>query len=143
MKTIFILDSDSSQQNQMHQHLTAMGFAVRSFSSAAEFDEVNQKPFTIILDEKMENLDRFGMTFLKKIHKKMSRVPVIYMISRTDSKLIGDAKKAGAYEVIEKNSAAFVNLRTTLDKLENEPATNWFTKIFGKRQSQDLPALSI
>jgi DNA-binding NtrC family response regulator len=142
MKTIFILDTDSSQQKEMSQHLTAMGFAVRSFFTAAEFEAANEKPFMVILDEKMENKDRFDMQFLKKVHKKMSRVPVVYMISRSERKLVSDAKKSGAYEVIEKNSAALVNLRTTLDKLEHEPASNWFSKLFGKKQ-QDLPALSM
>jgi FixJ family two-component response regulator len=143
MKTIFILDNDSSQANQMTQHLTAMGFAVRSFLTAAAFEDVTEKPFMIILDDKMENKDRFNMDFLKKINRKMSRVPVVYMMTRPEKKLINDAKKAGAYEVIEKNSAVFVNLRTTFDKLENKPASNWFTRLFGKKQSPVLPALSI
>ncbi|HEX8061519.1 MAG TPA: hypothetical protein VF473_11320 [Cyclobacteriaceae bacterium] len=81
----------------------------------------------------MENYDRFYMQFLKKVSKQMSRVPVIYMVSKADKKRINDAKKAGAYEVIEKNEAVFVNLRTTLDKLEAEPAPNWFTRVFGKK----------
>lgn len=132
MKTIFILDNNSSQQNEMTQHLVAMGFAVRSFLNAAEFDGVNEKPFTIILDEKMENYDRFYMQYLKNVRKKMSRVPVIYMVSRSDKKRTHDAKKAGAYEVIEKGAATFVNLRTTLDKLKTEPASNWLTRIFRK-----------
>jgi len=37
MKTIFILDENSARQDQLSQHLTALGFQVRSFS-AAEFD---------------------------------------------------------------------------------------------------------
>ncbi|MEI9920635.1 MAG: response regulator [Bacteroidota bacterium] len=143
MKTVFILDTDPSQQNQMKQHLSAMGYAVRSFFTADEFESSNEKPFMIILDEKMENKDRFSMLFLKKVHKKMSRVPVIYMVNRPDRKLINDAKKTGAYEVIEKNSAAFVNLRTTLDKLVKEPTSNWFSRLFIKKQSQNLPALSV
>jgi len=74
----------------------------------------------------------------------MSRVPVVYMVNRPERKIISDAKKNGAYEVIEKNSAAFVNLRTTLDKLMNEPVkSGWLARIFAKKQSQNLPALSI
>ena len=144
MKTIFILDSDPEQRNQMSQHLSAMGFRVRSFTTAAEFEASGEKPFMVILDDKMENKDRFSMSFLKKVSRKMSRVPVVYMITRTDTKLTTDAMKNGAYHVIEKNSAAFVNLRTTLDKLASVPAkSNWFSRIFSKKQSHDLPALSI
>ena len=128
----------------MSQHLTAMGFEVRSFLTAAEFEVVSEKPFMIILDEKLENKDRSSMEFLKKVCKKMSRTPVVYMVIRPDRTLISDAKNAGAYEVIEKNSAAFVNLRTTLDKLTNDPVkSNWLSRLFGKKQSLDLPALSI
>ena len=144
MNTIFILDNDSVQQRQMTQHLSAMGFAVRTFLTAAEFETAGEKPFMIILDEKMENKDRSSMLFLKKVSRKMSRVPVVYMVSKPDRKLMTDAMKNGAYHVIEKNSASFVNLRTTLDKLKNEPIkSNWFSRIFSKKQSNDLPALSI
>lgn len=132
MKTIFILDGDFSQRNEMTTHLSSMGFVVRSFSTAAEFENVNEKPFMLILDETMENSDRFAMEFLKKVHKKMSQVPVVYMVNRADKKRIHDAKRAGAYDVIEKGPAAFVNLRTTLDRLETQPASNWFSRIFRK-----------
>jgi FixJ family two-component response regulator len=143
MKTIFILDKNSDRQIQMNNNLTAMGFGVRCFSSAAEFDGVNDKPFLIILDDKMESGEKSGVQFLKSIHKKMSGVPIVYTASRPDKKLIADAKKMGAYEVIEKNSAEFVNLRTTLDKLVNDPKSSWFARLFPKKQSNNLPALSI
>ena len=144
MKTIFILDSDSTQQKLMSQHLTTMGFQVRSVFSAAEFDSLDEKPFMIILDEKMENNDKASMQFLKKVIRKMSRVPVVMMMNRPERKSISDAKKMGVYEVIEKNSAAFVNLRTTLDKLISDPPkTGWLSRIFSKKQSQNLPALSV
>jgi DNA-binding NtrC family response regulator len=147
MKTILILDNDSAQQKLMTQHLTAMGFQVRSVFSALEFESLSEKqdrPFIIILDEKMENKDRSSMQFLKKVIRKMSRVPVVYMMVRPERKSISDAKKIGAYEVIEKNSAAFVNLRTALDKLATEaPRSGWLSKLFGKKHSPDLPALSV
>jgi DNA-binding NtrC family response regulator len=143
MKTIFILDKNSDRQIQMNHNLTAMGFGVRFFSSAAEFDAVNDKPYLVILDEKMDNGEKSGIQFLKKIHKKMSGVPLVYMVARLDKKLVSDAKKAGVFEVIEKNPAEFVNLRTTLDKLVNDPPTSWFAKLFPKKQSNILPALSI
>ena len=144
MKTIFILDADSAQQKQMTTHLTAMGFVARSIFSALEFDTLSEKPFMIILDERLENKDRSSLQFLKKVHRKMSSVPIIYMMSHPERKTITDAKKTGAYEVIEKNSAAFVNLRTTLDRLMTEPQkSSWLQRLFKKNQSQNLPALSI
>lgn len=143
MKTIFILDTDSAQQKLMTQHLTTLGFQVRSVLSASEFETLNEKAFMIILDEKMDNGDKSNMEFLKKVHRKMSRVPIVYMMVRPERKSISDAKKMGAYEVIEKNSAAFVNLRTTLDKLTAEPKASWLSKIFGKKENPNLPALSV
>lgn len=121
-----------------------MGFDVRSVFNADELESLSERPFMIILDERMENQDRSSLMFLKKVHRKMSRVPVVYMVNRPDRKLINDAKKNGAYEVIEKNSAAFVNLRTTFDKFMNEPVkSNWFSRLFSKKHSQGLPALSV
>ncbi len=144
MKTIFILDTDSAQQKLLTQHLNTLGFAVRSIFSASELDRLSEKPFMIILDEKMENADRSSMQFLKKVTRKMSSVAVVYMMTRPERKSINDAKNVGAYEVIEKNSATFVNLRTTIDKLINEPVkTSWFSKLFSKKDNQKLPALSV
>ena len=141
MKTIFVLDNDSTQQDMMSKHLKAMGFEVRSVVSAAEFDSLNEKAFMVILDEKVENRDG-SMQFLKKVAHRMSRVPVVYLMSRPERKSIADAKKLGAFEVIEKNSAALVNLRTILDKLKSEPQrSGWLSKIFGKKEN--LPALSV
>lgn len=142
MKTIFILDNDSEQQKLMSQHLNTLGYQVRSVFSSSEFEVLNEKPFMIILDEKMENQDRSSMQFLKKVSRKMSRVAIVYMMNRPDRKSISDAKKMGAYEVIEKNSAAFVNLRTTLDKLVTTPSS-WITRMFSKKQTPNLPALSV
>jgi hypothetical protein len=69
-----------------------------------------------------------GMQFLKKVYRKM-HAPIVYMTSKPEKKSIAEAKKAGAYEVIEKNSAAFVQIRTVLDKIMNDPPkTNWFKK---------------
>lgn len=144
MKTIFILDTNSDRRMQMNNNLTAMGFGVRFFSSIAEFDGVNDKPFLVILDEKMENGEKSGIQFLKKVHKKMSGIPVVYMVSRLDRKLVADATKMGAYEIIQKNSAEFVYLRTTIDKVMNDPPkSGWFSKLFPKKQSNGLPALSV
>lgn len=144
MKTIFILDSDSAQQKLMTQHLNTLGFAVRSVFSVSEFETLSEKPFVIILDEKMDNKDRSGIEVLRQVIRQMPRVPVIYMMNRPESESISHAQKSGAYEVIEKNSAALVNLRTALDKLATEvPKTGWLTRLFGKKSSHDLPALSV
>lgn len=144
MKTIFILDTNSDRQNQMNHNLTAMGFAVISFRTLAEMNAVNDKPFLLILDEKMENGEKSGLQVLKKVRKKMSGVPVVYMISRLDQNLVADAMKLGAYEVIEKNPAEFVNLRTTLDRIVSDPPkSGWFSRLFAKGQSNILPALSV
>lgn len=144
MKTIFILDDNPVQQKQMNQHFTSMGFAVRSFSTAAEFEAMNDKPYMIILDDRMDNKEKSGLMFLKKVKRKMSGVPVVYMVSRLERKILSDGTKIGAYDVIEKNTAAFVNLRTTLDKLESEPVKqSWFSRLFAKKSAQSMPAFTV
>ncbi|HZY81054.1 MAG TPA: response regulator [Cyclobacteriaceae bacterium] len=143
MKTIFILDENSDKRNQMTHHLTAMGFDVCSFASI-DFVAVNEKPFTVILDEKFNFGGKNGIQVIKKIRKKLSNAPVLFMRNRIDSKSSSEARKAGAYVVIEKNSAQFVNLRTALDQLVSDPPKmNWFMRLFSKKQVQSLPALSV
>jgi DNA-binding NtrC family response regulator len=144
MKTVLILDIDSAQQKSMNHHFSQLGFAVRSIFSVAEFESISEKPFMIVLDEKMVSESRSGLQFLKWVKRKMSGVPVIYMVNKPESKNVAEAIKAGAYQVIEKNSAAFVNLRTALDKLTSQPPrTSWFARLFMKKTDQNLPALSM
>lgn len=144
MKTIFILDESTDRQNQMNHYLTAMGFQVQSLS-AIEFDNVSQKPLAIILDEEFRSVEKNGgLLLLKKIARKMSGVPVVFMKEGVDDTTMAEAKKSGAYEVIEKNSAEFVNLRTALDKIVNDPPkSGWFARLFGKKQTPGMPALSV
>jgi hypothetical protein len=122
MKTVFILVQNPEQQDLMSKHLLAMGYVVLPFVSVSELEASEEKPFLVIVDGS-------NVQDLKKVVRKMSRVPVVYMAT-SDRKLMHDAKKTGAYAVIEKNSASFVHLRTTLDKLVNEPfKSNWLSRL--------------
>lgn len=126
MKTIFILDNDSRRQEELKHYLTAMGFRVQSFS-AFEFGVTNDEiPFAVILDEKFMN----GLPSIKKVRRRLSGAAVVFMKNLTDNRTVAEAIKAGAYAVLEKNEAEFVNLRTILDKLASDPPKmNWFARL--------------
>jgi DNA-binding NtrC family response regulator len=136
MKIIFVLDANADRQIQLNQVLTAMGYDVHCFSSASALEGVNDKPLAVILDESMGSF--------KTVREKMSGVPIVYTMASTDEMRVTVAMKMGAFAVIEKNSAEFVNLRTAIDKIVNEPPKlGWFSKLFQKKDSDTFPALSV
>lgn len=122
MKTIFIIDDDVARQKLMNHHLSTMGFKVRSFFSAAEFEEVSEKPFLIMIDQSVDGDPRSSLHLLKRIRKRMRSVPVIYLTNEADADSMMQAKKIGAFDFIPNDSAALIRIRTALDKLLMQPA---------------------
>lgn len=138
MKTIFILDNDQTLRNDLSKHLSSMGFKPVEFSSVVQMDEVTVKPFAIIFDH--ENMSaQNSLRDLKRLKRKMRGVAIIHMTKAASLK--SESMKVGVYDFIEKNSAALVHLRTTLDRLKTQPSkTNWLTRLFGKKEK--TPVLS-
>jgi DNA-binding NtrC family response regulator len=129
-KVVCVIDDDSAFQKMMNQHLTSMGFIVRSFFSGRELEMINEKPFAILLDHYLDGEEN-GLDILKKLKSKMPKVPVIYMTSDRSHELKNNARKSGVFEYIEKSPASLVHLRTALDRIATGAhEKNWFQKIF-------------
>jgi DNA-binding NtrC family response regulator len=144
MKTIFIIDDDPSRQKLMNHHLTSMGFIVRSFFSGAEFDEVAEKPFLIILDHNVDGDPRSGLYHLKRIRRRMRSVPVIYMTNDIDREGESEAKKIGAFDLIPQDSASLIRIRTALDRLMTQPArSSWIKKIWNVLTISSAPTMGV
>lgn len=130
-KVVCVIDDDSAFQKMMNQHLTSMGFVVRSFFSGRELEMINEKPFAILLDHYLDDEEN-GLEILKRLKSKMPKVPIIYMTSDRTSELKSNARKSGAFEYIEKSPASLVHLRTAFDRIATgEHEKNWIQKIFG------------
>ena len=124
----------------MNHHLTNMGFIVRSFFSGAEFDEVSEKPFLIILDDNVDGNPRSGLYHLRSIRRRMRSVPVIYMTNEADSDGESQARKIGAFDLIRQDSASLIRIRTALDKLMTQPvSTSWMKKIWNTLSMNSSP----
>lgn len=144
MKTIFILGSDSGHQKTMEQHLKTLGYVVESFGSTTEFEKSTSKPFLVVLDETIVSKSSSMVQAIRALVRKKSNVPVVLTMEKYHPEVAAEVTRVGVYEVIEKNSAVFVNLRTVLDRLSvNPPKGSWFSRLFSKKTGQTLPALTV
>lgn len=144
MKTIFILGSDSGHQKTMEQHLKTLGYVVEAFATTADFEKSASKPFLVVVDETIVKNTASMAQAIRSLVRKKSNVPVVFTMEKYHPEVAAEVTRVGVYEVIEKNSAVFVNLRTVLDRLSvSPPKMNWFSRLFSKKQGQHLPALTV
>jgi len=130
----FIVDDDPIYQEFMKSHMHQLGYEVRSFFNGDQcISSLYLKPRLVILDHHLGG--ESGLAVLKKIKSVKPKLPVIYLSAQRNTESAAEAVKAGAYEYIEKNSAAYVKLRTTLDRLRKpQPGIfrRWWYLLTGK-----------
>lgn len=133
MKTIFVVDDDPVYQRFMQSHLNQLGYQVKSFFTGEDcMENLYQKPFAVILDHYLANGES-GMQIMQRIKSVENRTPVIYLSGQDDVSTAVEAMRIGAFEYIEKNGAAFVRLRTAIERLEKVQLRkgNIFMRLFG------------
>jgi two-component system, NtrC family, C4-dicarboxylate transport response regulator DctD len=132
MKTICVIDDDAIYQKMINQHLTIMGYSVHSLFTGRDLEKIPKRPFAILLDHFLGE-GEFGLEVLANLKKKLPDVPVIYMTNEVTDALKQQAKKAGAFEFIEKSPGSLVLLRNALDRIgEKEDKKPWIKRIFKK-----------
>lgn len=128
----------------MEQHLKTLGYVVEAFATTADFEKSASKPFLVVVDETIVKNTASMAQAIRSLVRKKSNVPVVFTMEKYLPEIAAEVTRVGVYEVIEKNSAVFVNLRTVLDRLSvSPPKMNWFSRLFSKKQGQNLPALTV
>jgi DNA-binding NtrC family response regulator len=127
-KLAFVVDDDLIYQQFMQSHMKNLGYGVRSFYTGQScLNQLHQKPDLIILDHQLDEEEN-GLDVLRKIKKVYPKIPVIYLSAQNDLATAVQALQFGSFDYIEKNMAAYVRLRTTVDRIHE-----WKKKGFFKR----------
>lgn len=122
MKIAFVVDDDLAYQKFMQMHLRRFGYEVRSFVDGKEcLLQLTESPSLIILDQNLEE-EKTGLDYLREIRKSAPNIPVLFLSAQNDLSAAVEAVKLGAVDFIEKNSAAYIRLRTALENLEKPVA---------------------
>ncbi|MCZ8215550.1 MAG: response regulator [Cyclobacteriaceae bacterium] len=128
-KLAFVVDDDLIYQQFMQGHMKNLGYAVRSFYNGQScLDELHQKPDLIILDHQLDEEEN-GLEVLRKIKEVSPKVPVIYLSAQNDLATAVQALKFGSFDYIEKNTATYVRLRTTVDRIHEWQKAGFFKKL--------------
>jgi DNA-binding NtrC family response regulator len=128
-KLVFIVDDDLFYQEFMQGHMKNLGYEVSSFSNGQScLDQLHQKPDLIILDHQLGEEEN-GLDVLRKIKLVNPKIPVIYLSAQNDLATAEQALKFGSFDYIEKNTSAYVRLRTTLDRIHESKKSRIFNKL--------------
>ena len=107
-----IVDDDRSIQYALKDLMESAGLSARSFGSAEEFlesDQRNQTAF-VVADIRMPGMS--GLELQAKLKAEGSRIPMIFITAHADAKLRMQAMKAGAIEFLSKPFDGEALLRT-------------------------------
>ena len=131
-KLVFIIDDDQVYLNFMKAHFRQMkGYHVEAYPEGDEaLKELSKKdPFMIILDHNLNNLEKDGIYFLKKIKKLKPKVPSIYITGDNSPEVKKESLKHGAKAHIVKSESFLVQLRTAIDEI-TAPKKGILSKLF-------------
>ena len=100
--TITIVDDEQDMRESISQWLSLSGYKTKTYSSAdlALKDIDSDYPGIIISDIKMPGTD--GISFLKKLQKIDSALPVILITGHGDVAMAVESMRIGAYDFLEK-----------------------------------------
>jgi len=114
---VAIVDDDRSVQSALKDLMESAGLSARSFGSAEEFLESDQRNQTacLVTDIRMPGMS--GLELQAKLKTEGSRIPIIFITARADAKTKMEAMKAGAVEFLSKpfdDEALLVQVRAAL-----------------------------
>jgi two-component system CheB/CheR fusion protein len=99
---IYIVDDDEAVRDSLRALFEAHGFEVHDFASGVEFLRRHAPAMRgcLLLDVNLPGID--GFEVLKLLTASGSRLPVVIMTARTDSRTSADALAAGAVGFVQK-----------------------------------------
>jgi FixJ family two-component response regulator len=100
--TVFVVDDDRDMRDSLVALITALGYPVRAFESAAAFSGFYQspQPGCLVLDIRMPV--ESGLELYERLLKEGRRLPVIFITAHADVSTAVAAMKTGAIEFLEK-----------------------------------------
>lgn len=100
--TVFVVDDDDEMRASLETLLEVLGFAVRTFPSAASFLRYYRAgmPGCLVLDIRMPR--QSGLELYEQLLREGKRLPVIFITAHADVPTAVAAMKTGALEFLEK-----------------------------------------
>jgi FixJ family two-component response regulator len=99
---VAIVDDDRSVQSALKDLMESAGLSARSFGSAEEFLEWDERNQTacLVVDIRMPGMS--GLELQAKLKAEGSGIPIIFVTAHADAKMKMKAMKAGAVEFLSK-----------------------------------------
>ena len=99
---VAIVDDDRSVQSALKDLMESAGLLARSFGSAEEFLESDERNQTacLLTDIRMPGMS--GLELQEKLKAEGSRIPIIFITAHGDAKMKKQAMSAGALEFLSK-----------------------------------------
>jgi FixJ family two-component response regulator len=99
---VVIVDDDRSVQSALKDLMESAGLSARSFGSAEEFLEWDERNQTacLVVDIRMPGMS--GLELQAKLKAEGSRIPIIFITAHGDVRMKMQAMKAGATEFLSK-----------------------------------------
>jgi FixJ family two-component response regulator len=98
--TVYLVDDEPAMLKALTRLLSAEGFAVKAFNSAAEFLAEPEPAGCLVLDVAMPGLD--GMQLQQHLSANASELPVIFLTGHGDIPMSVRAIKSGAVDFLTK-----------------------------------------
>jgi FixJ family two-component response regulator len=100
--TVFVVDDDPSVRRGLDSFLRSVGFDVRTFASAREFQRAARPdlPAVLVLDVRMPEVG--GLEFQRELKELGDEVPIVFITAHGDIPMTVRAIKAGAIEFLAK-----------------------------------------
>jgi FixJ family two-component response regulator len=99
---VAIVDDDRSVQRALKDLMESAGLSARSFGSAEEFLESDQRNQTACLVSDIRMPGMSGLELQAKLEAEGSRIPIIFITAHGNEKLKTQAMTAGAVEFLSK-----------------------------------------
>jgi FixJ family two-component response regulator len=101
-RLVAIVDDDQSVQNALKDLMESAGLSARSFGSAEEFLESDERTQTACLVTDISMPGMSGIELQTTLNAQGSRIPVIFITAHGEGKMKMQAMKAGAVGFLSK-----------------------------------------
>ena len=102
-RTICVVDDDPAIRDSLVMLLSARGYAVSSYGSAADYltaQDGHPNCGCLLIDHHMPKMS--GLDLLDELRARRLTTPTIIMTGRSDSMIVNRAMQAGALAVLDK-----------------------------------------
>jgi FixJ family two-component response regulator len=101
-QTVFIVDDDEAMRDALLMLMRAAGLKAETFASARDFlrHDHARRSGCLLLDIRMPDMS--GLELQAELHKRRSRLPIVFLTGHADVPMTVRAMKAGAVDFIQK-----------------------------------------